>query len=362
MEYKLLTPGPLTTSDSVKNAMLVDHCTWDEDYKEITQSIREELLNIAGVDTESFTVVLMQGSGSFSVESVLSSTIGKNDKVLICSNGAYGKRMAEMANRHDLNYTMYNLSEDNVPNAKEIEKILENNKSINTLAIVHSETTSGILNPLEEISEVVKKYNLSFIVDAMSSFGGIEIHMEKLNIDYLISSANKCIQGVPGFGFIICNKDALKRIDVIPRTLSLDLLSQLETMDIDGKWRYTSPTHTVLAFKQAILELQEEGGVSKRHKRYKHNNEIIRKGLEELGFEPYLKSNQGPFITSFKYPENEKFDFNEFYEYLKNNGYAIYPGKISEVDCFRIGNIGDIYPEDMYRVVELVKEYMEGIK
>ena len=179
MEYKLLTPGPLTTSDSVKNAMLVDHCTWDEDYKEITQSIREELLNIAGVDTESFTVVLMQGSGSFSVESVLSSTIGKNDKVLICSNGAYGKRMAEMANRHDLNYTMYNLSEDNVPNAKEIEKILENNKSINTLAIVHSETTSGILNPLEEISEVVKKYNLSFIVDAMSSFGGIEIHMEK---------------------------------------------------------------------------------------------------------------------------------------------------------------------------------------
>ena len=361
MNYKLLTPGPLTTSATVKEVMQVDHCTWDEDYKIITQKICQRLLELAGVSEEEYAAILMQGSGSFSVEAVLSSVLGPQDKVLICVNGAYGERMVQMAERHGLSYYSYEVPEDQIPSATVIQTILQKDPSITALAMVHSETTSGILNELTEISKVTREAGILFVVDAMSSFGGIPIDVKELGIDFLISSANKCIQGVPGFSFIICKKAALFLSEGNARTVSLDIHDQYRAMAADGKWRFTSPTHTVLAFEQALKELEEEGGIEVRYTRYLSNNQFLRQKMEEIGFEPYIYTHQGPFITSFLYPKNLNFQFQNFYSYLKEHGYAIYPGKINSLDCFRIGNIGDIYLEDMNNVTQAIHEYMEEI-
>lgn len=358
MEYKLLTPGPLTTTKSVKQAMMVDHCTWDQEYKTITQDIRQKLLTLAGVTDTEYTTILMQGSGSFGVESVLSSVIGEEDHVLICVNGAYGLRIVSMSERHNLTYTVYEVAEDEIPQAEAITEILKNDSSITAIAMVHSETTSGILNELEDIAQLAKENGLLFIVDAMSSFGGIPIDVSGLSIDFLISSSNKCIQGVPGFSFILAKRDQLEKRRYA-RTLSLDLYDQYETMEKDGKWRFTSPTHTVLAFQQALKELDEEGGIYQRYMRYLTNNRLLRQKMEELGYQPFIKQYQGPFITSFLFPKQASFDFDNFYQHLKENGFVIYPGKISTADCFRIGNIGDIYPEDIHRLVKVIENYTE---
>ena len=201
--YKLLTPGPLTTTSTVKEQMLFDRCTWDQEYKEITQKIRSQLLELAGATQEEYTVVLMQGSGTFAVESVLTTAMSANDKVLIVTNGAYGERIVKMAQCIGIKYREYSVGYDEYPNEAELRNILAEDSAITHLAMVHCETTTGILNPLEMISKVAKEYGKTLIIDAMSSFGGVEINIPKLGIDYLISSANKCIQGVPGFGFVI---------------------------------------------------------------------------------------------------------------------------------------------------------------
>lgn len=359
MEYKLLTPGPLTTTKSVKQAMMVDHCTWDQEYKTITQEIRQKLLSLAGVSETDYTTILMQGSGSFGVESVLSSMIGPEDHVLICANGAYGRRIVSMSERYNLTYTVYEVAEDEIPQAADIMEILGSDPTITAIAMVHSETTSGILNELDEIAKLAKDNGLLFIVDAMSSFGGIPIDVSALSIDFLISSSNKCIQGVPGFSFTLAKRDQLEKRQAFARTVSLDLYDQYETMEKDGKWRFTSPTHTVLAFHQALKELELEGGIYQRYMRYLTNNRLLRQKMEELGYRPFIKQHQGPFITSFLYPKQGAFNFDNFYHHLKQNGFVIYPGKISTVDCFRIGNIGDIYPEDIDRLVQVIENYTE---
>lgn len=197
-KYKLLTPGPLTTTDTVKQEMLFDHCTWDDDYKKITLEIREQLLELAHADSDIYTVVLMQGSGTFGVESVLSSVVGTNEKLLIAANGAYGERMEEIARHNQIPYVIYREQYNQIPSAEKIKKLLEDKPSITHVSMVHSETTSGILNDIEAVAKVVKAAGKTFIVDAMSSFGGIDIDAQKMGIDFIVSSANKCIQGVPG--------------------------------------------------------------------------------------------------------------------------------------------------------------------
>ena len=258
--YKLLTPGPLTTTDTVKKEMLFDHCTWDDDYKKITLSIREKLLKLAHVNEPEYTVVLMQGSGTFGVESVLTSVIGEEDTLLIAANGAYGERMGDIARHAGIRYLMYEEDYNKIPSAEKIGEILEEHPEITHVSMVHSETTSGILNDIASVARVVKGAGKTFIVDDMSSFGGVDIPVGDLGIDFIISSANKCIQGVPGFSFIICNREKLMESKGKARSLSLDLYDQWETMNKDGKWRFTSPTHVVLAFAQALKEMEEEGG------------------------------------------------------------------------------------------------------
>ncbi len=358
--YKLLTPGPLTTTDTVKKEMLLDHCTWDDDYKQITQEIRKELLKLAHVSEEDYTVVLMQGSGTFGVESVLTSVIGEDEKLLIAANGAYGKRMASIAEHAKIDYVLYEEDFDKVPDAGKIAEYLDEDAKITHVAMVHSETTSGILNDIESVAKAVKERGKTFIVDAMSSFGGVDIQVGELGIDFIISSANKCIQGVPGFSFIICRRDKLMESKGKARSLSLDLYDQWETMEKDGKWRFTSPTHVVLAFRQALRELEEEGGIEKRQERYEKNNQILIENLAELGIRPYVGADvQGPIITTFYYPEHHNFSFQDMYQYIKERGYAIYPGKVTDADTFRIGNIGEIYPEDMVKVTAIISEFLK---
>lgn len=361
--YKLLTPGPLTTTESVKNEMLFDHCTWDDDYKVITLDIRKKLLNLAHVSEKEYTVVLMQGSGTFGVESVLTSAVGEKDKLLVVANGAYGERMEDIAKHAKMNYMIYNEVYYKVPDAQKVAEILDANPDITHVSMVHSETTSGILNDIEAVAQVVKEHGCTMIVDAMSSFGGVDIPVGDWGIDFIISSANKCIQGVPGFSFIIVKRDKLMECEGKARSLSLDLYDQWKTMEKDGKWRFTSPTHVVLAFAQALKELEEEGGIEARHQRYMDNNRLLIEKLAELGIKPYIDAeHQGPIITTYFYPENHTFSFQEMYQYIKERGYAIYPGKVTEADTFRIGNIGEIYEEDILKVAGLIKEFLYLVK
>lgn len=358
-QYKLLTPGPLTTTQTVKEQMLEDRCTWDDAYKNLTQTIRQNLLEIAEANPETYTTVLQQGSGSFVVESVLQTALSDKEHVLIISNGAYGNRMIEMAQRINKRVTAIKVDFENIPDFQQVEAVVQDNPSITHIAMVHCETTTGILNPLLPFTEIAEKYNLITIVDAMSSFGGIPIHVEELNIDYLISSANKCIQGVPGFGFVIAKQATLNNTKGNAQSLALDLYDQWQTMEQDkGKWRYTSPTHVVAAFHQALIELDKEGGVEARYNRYRELNEYLRKHLSEIGFEPYIEdANQSPIITTFLYPY-ETFDFNDFYQKMKEVGFILYPGKLMDTPSFRIGNIGDLEIEDLYNLIGNIRKYL----
>ncbi len=353
--YLLLTPGPLSTSGSVRKSMLRDWCTWDNDYNEIVQSIREKLVEMCGVTTK-HSCVLMQGSGTFSVESVIGSVIPAQGKLLVLANGAYGKRMAEIATYLNIPVMVSDSGETNPPDLKQLSDTLEGNPDISHVAVVHCETTTGMLNPVKEIGDIAKGHGKQYIVDAMSSFGGIPIALDDIKADFLVSSANKCIQGVPGFGFIIATRDALQASAGCARSLSLDLYSQWKTMqEGKGKWRFTSPTHTVRAFAQALSELDAEGGVMARNARYIKNQKSLVEGMQALGFQTLLDEKyQSPIITSFLSPDCQDYKFEAFYESLKKKGFVIYPGKVTGADTFRIGNIGDVHPEDIDKLIKAV--------
>ncbi len=360
MRYKLLTPGPLTTTETVKKEMMIDHCTWDDDYKAVTQKIRAGLLQLAHVSEEEYTAVLMQGSGTFGVESAITTLTGREDKLLILANGSYGERMADMARHAGISYIMHSWAIDEQPDAETVKQILQEDKTITHVSMVHSETTSGILNDVQSIGNVVKETGAVFIVDAMSSFAGVDIPVKEWGIDCIISSANKCIQGVPGFSYVIVRKDLLEKSEGNARSLSLDLYDQWKTMNVDGKWRFTSPTHVVLAFAKAMEELEAEGGILARHKRYAANETLLREKLSALGFVPFLRPEvQGPIITTFYYPENCNFSFQEMYDYIKARGYILYPGKTTEAETFRVGNIGEIYEEDILTLADLLSDFLD---
>ncbi|MGE5704169.1 MAG: 2-aminoethylphosphonate--pyruvate transaminase [Clostridia bacterium] len=356
--YLLLTPGPLTTSPTVKQAMLRDWCTWDKDYNELVQDIRTRLVKLATSKHEEYTAVLMQGSGSFSVESVIGSVIPADGKLAVVTNGAYGNRIVQMASMYGIATAVVDCGEVGQADAGRLEDLLKQDPDVTHVMVVHCETTTGMLNPIEELGRVAKTYGKTYIVDAMSSFGGIAFDVAECQIDFMISSANKCIQGVPGFGFILARRDELAKCKGQARSLSLDLYDQWETMEQqNGKWRFTSPTHVVRAFYQALLELEQEGGIEARQQRYVTNQRTLVEGMKRVGFEALLPAEcQSPIITSFLYPESKTFTFAEFYSRLKKNGFVIYPGKITTADTFRIGNIGEVIPADMERLVNTIEQ------
>lgn len=360
--YLLLTPGPLSTTASVKAAMLKDWCTWDDSYNGIVQNIRQALVKLA-TNAPGYTSVLMQGSGTASVESVIGSVVPESGKLAVITNGAYGKRIIEIAEYLQIRVTAIDSGELQSADLAQLEAALISDPDITHVAVVHCETTTGMLNPIDKIRQVVKSHKKVFIVDAMSSFAGVEMDMDALQIDYMISSANKCIQGVPGFGFVIAKHERMEEIEGIARSLSMDLYAQWKCMEENGgKWRFTSPTHVVRAFEQALKELAEEGGISERSQRYAKNHHALIQGMRSLGFETLLEdADQSPIITSFHSPTHPDYNFKRFYLALKDAGFVIYPGKVSEADCFRIGNIGDIYPEDIDNLIKAVEESMYWI-
>lgn len=352
--YLLLTPGPLSTTKTVKQVMLRDWCTWDRDYNEIVQQIRAELVVLA-TPGAGYTAVLMQGSGTFAVEATLTSAVPATGKLLVLANGAYGDRIGEIARRIGLAFKIEDFGELNPPDPDRVRQLLDEDNNITHVAVVHCETTTGMLNPVSAIGKAVKEFGKIFIVDAMSSFGGISMDITALQADFLISSANKCIQGVPGFGFVIARTKVLENCAGNARSLSLDLFDQWRTMEEGGgKWRFTSPTHVVRAFAQALVELKEEG-LSNRCQRYVANQSGLVNGMRRLGFTTLLpESLQSPIITSFLSPTEPDYSFTAFYSALKNQGFVIYPGKVTVADTFRIGNIGDIYPGDIDRLLVVV--------
>ncbi|EOX1814510.1 2-aminoethylphosphonate--pyruvate transaminase [Vibrio cholerae] len=356
--YLLLTPGPLSTSESVREAMLKDWCTWDDDYNiEIVEEIRRKLATLATTQS-GYTAVLMQGSGTASVEAAIGSVMLPTDKLLVIDNGAYGARIAQIAQYLNIACRVIACGETTLPNLDEIADILIGDVQITHLAMVHCETTTGMLNPVADIAKLAKQHGKSVILDAMSSFGGIPMDIGAMGIDFMISSANKCIQGVPGFGFVIAKRSELEQCQGRARSLTLDLYDQWQCMEKNhGKWRFTSPTHTVRAFYQALIELENEGGIAARYQRYQTNQSKLVKGMRELGFVPLLPEKlHSPIITSFYSPEDSDYQFAEFYQRLKQHGFVIYPGKVSHADCFRIGNIGEVYPQDIDRLLCAIQQ------
>jgi 2-aminoethylphosphonate-pyruvate transaminase len=357
--YLLLTPGPLSTSKSVKAVMLRDWCTWDDDYNAIVQQIRHRLVELA-TSQDGYTAVLMQGSGTFSVESVLTSAVAKDRKLLVLANGAYGERMGHIATQAGIDVEVQNSGELSPPDLKRLEQSLAQDDRISHVAVVHCETTTGMLNPVKEIGRIVKSSGRTYIVDAMSSFGGIPMDIAELGTDFLVSSANKCIQGVPGFGFVIARRTEMEKCRGRARSLSLDLFDQWRTMEEQqGKWRFTSPTHTVRAFSQALCELDEEGGIEVRYQRYKKNHATLVYGMQLLGFKCLLDEKYlSPIITAFYSPQAPGYSFAEFYARIKAQGFVIYPGKVTEHETFRIGNIGEVNPPDIERLLRSIARSM----
>lgn len=360
----LFTPGPLTTSRTVKQAMLADLGSRDHAFVGLVREVRDELLRLGGVSQAAgFECVLVQGSGTFGVEAVVSSVVPAGGRMLVLQNGAYGRRIAQMAAVHGIGTTVYETPEDTPPDPAEVERLLDIDPGLTHVAVVHGETTTGIVNPIGPICAAARDRGRVSIVDSMSAFGGIPLDLAALGADFLVSSANKCIEGVPGFSFVLARRSSLLAIEGRARTLSLDLLAQWRGLEGNGQFRFTPPTHALLAFRQALRELDDEGGVAGRHARYAQNNRVIREGMVALGFEPTLSEDvQGPFITSFKYPEGGWFDFGAFYDALNDRGYVIYPGKLSQADAFRIGNIGRLFPADMRALLAAVGEVVAALK
>lgn len=354
----LFTPGPLTTSAPVKQAMLHDAGSWHFEFNALVATIRERLLALAGVSrAKGYEVVLLQGSGTFGVEAVFQTCVPPAGKVAVLSNGAYGERMLQMLQHARIAGVPLRTSEDTPADPRALDALLAKDATITHVAAVHCETTTGILNPIDDLGRVTRKHGRSYVVDAMSSFGALPIDFEKAGIDYLISSANKCIEGVPGFSFVICRRQALLACEGLARSLSLDLLGQLKGFEKNGQFRYTPPTHSILAFARALDELEAEGGPPARCARYTRNQEALATGMKALGFQPYLDpAVQSCIITSFLFPSDPEFTFDAFYRRLSDKGFIIYPGKISQADTFRIGSIGRLFEADIQGLLAAVQQ------
>ncbi|MGB8212127.1 MAG: 2-aminoethylphosphonate--pyruvate transaminase [Anaerolineales bacterium] len=357
----LFTPGPLTTSATTKQAMLRDLGSRDTEFIATIKDVRQRLVALCA-DPDEYTAVLVPGSGTYGIEATLSSVIPPDGKLLLLINGAYGDRMAKIAQVHRITTTNLIFPENTQPDVSALETALAADAAITHIAVVHCETTTGIINPIEAYGEIVKRHARSYIVDAMSSFGAYPIDLKACGIDYLISSSNKCIEGAPGFSFVLARKDTLRATGGFARTLSLDLLAQWEGLEKDGQFRFTPPTHVILAFHQALIELELEGGVPARSQRYRLNYDITLNAMQKMGFRPYVEENKrGYIITSFYYPDHPNFIFRVFYEHLSEKGYVIYPGKLSHADCFRIGHIGRLTAGDVSALMAAVAETLKEL-
>ena len=356
-EPYLLTPGPLTTSRAVKEAMLRDWGSWDGDFRAMTADLRRRLLALTGDTDDAFDCVPMQGSGTFSVEALLGSFLPRDGKALVLVNGAYGQRIAQTLDYLGRAYSVIDKGDYMPPRGPEVAAALDADPAITHVVLVHCETSSGILNPVAEISETVYAKGRKLLVDSMSAFGAVPLDVNEIRYEAMVSSANKCIEGVPGFGFIIARKSELEAARGRSHSLSLDVHAQWAHMNKTGQWRYTPPTHVVAAFLEALRQHEVEGGVSGRGDRYARNRDVLIAGMRDLGFETLLQDRWlSPIIVTFFNPAHASFKFDRFYEMMKQKGFIIYPGKLTAVDSFRVGCIGRIDHHVMRRVVAAAQQ------
>ncbi len=356
-EPYLLTPGPLTTAFSVKQAMLRDWGSWDADFRAMTKSMCDQLVALAGAPQDEFVCVPMQGSGSYCVEAMLGTMVPRDGKVLVLANGAYGLRAAEALRYIGRAHRLIDKGDYMPPRGDEVGAALDADPAITHVIAIHCETSSGILNPVAEISEAVHARGRKLLIDSMSAFGAVDLDVTRIRCEAVVSSANKCIEGVPGFGFVIARRTELQAAKGNCHSLSLDVHAQWVNMVKSGQWRYTPPTHVVAAFLEALRLHREEGGVAARGARYARNRDVLVAGMRALGFETLLQDRWlSPIIVTFFCPADPNFSFARFYDLMKARGFIIYPGKLTVVDSFRIGVIGQLDEEVMRRVVSAVQD------
>lgn len=350
----LFTPGPLNCHEEVHAAMQTDVGSRDDFFLKTIQKIRRQLLQICDLDAnDGYTAIPVQGSGTFGLESALTTLIGPQQKLLILENGAYGKRIREIGMRASREVETYSVPPTERHDPEVLRDLLQTDPSISHVAIVHCETTTGIVNPLPEMAAIAKEAGKSLLVDAMSSFGAIPIDFKTWDIDCLVSSPNKCLESVPGFSFAIVKESSLSRAQGNCPSLSLDLYDQWTGLESTGQFRFTPPTHCLLAFDKALDLFFSEGGIVGRGNRYRNNHETLISGMKALGFEPVLEASlQSPIITSFPFPEDPAFNFEDFYRNLARQGLTIYPGKLENLNSFRIGTIGQLFPDDIKRLLD----------
>ena len=355
----LFTPGPINTSMKTKKSMLVDYGSWDDEFIGITKKIRNKVIKIIKGD-KSYTCVPLQGSGSFGVEAMIIGFIRKNEHILILVNGAYGERIQKICNYHKIKNSALIWDEDKPLNINKLKEKLKRNTKIKHLAFVHCETSTGILNPLDEVSKLCKMRKISLYIDAMSSFGAIDINANKIHFKAIVASSNKCIEGAPGMSFCIAKTADIKKCKGNSDNLSMDLYDQWEYMEKTGRWRYTPPTHVVVAFLKALEQFEKDGGVRVRFNRYEQNLKTLLTEMKKIGFQSLLaRSVQAPIIVTFISPTDKKFNFEKFYQKLKKSGFIIYPGKMAKRDSFRIGCIGNINIKEMKMLTNEIAKFIK---
>ncbi len=342
-EPYLLTPGPLTTSYPVKRAMLRDWGSWDADFRAMTAEIRARMVDLLGPGKDGYECVPMQGSGSFCVEAMLGSLIPRDARVLVLANGAYGQRAAKTLRYLGREHRVLDKGDYLPPRGAEVARILAGDHAISHVVAIHCETSSGILNPIQEIAEATAAAGAKLLIDSMSAFGALPLDPQTTPFDAVVTSANKCLEGVPGFGLVLVHRETLEAAEGISHSLALDLYDQWQNMEATGQWRFTPPTHVVAAFLQALDEHTAEGGIKSRGARYAKNRDTLVGEMRARGFETLLSDDWlSPIIVTFFCPDDPNFDFARFYDLLKADGFIIYPGKLTAVDSFRIGCIGHL--------------------
>ncbi len=357
----LLTPGPLTTSLATKQAMLRDWGSWDASFNAITGSICRDLVEVVH-GTGTHVCVPLQGSGTFSVEAAIGNLVPREGKVLVPNNGAYCARILRILKYLGRASVAIDLPEDRHPTGAMVEEALRADPSITHVAQVHCETGAGVLNPLPEIAEACARQGRGLIVDAMSSFGAIDIDVSKYPVDAVIAASGKCIEGAPGMGFVLARQAVLEKCQGNSHSLAMDLHDQWTYMQKTTQWRFTPPTHVVAAFRVALDQFLAEGGTQARGARYARNCETLLEGMAGLGFRSFLpRAIQAPVIVTFHAPEDPAYAFKPFYEKVRSRGYILYPGKLTQVETFRVGCIGAIDSNEMRNVVSAVGETLKDM-
>lgn len=358
----LLTPGPLSTSLTVKQAMLHDYGSRDTNFSKMNREVLERILSLIN-GTETHAIVPIQGGGTFAVESMLQTVLPNSGCLLILANGAYGRRMATICERTSKRYIKIECPENEPVNVDMLRSYLAEHPEVTHVAVVYCETTTGLLNPIQEIADVVAKANRKLLIDAISAFGALPLDAAITPFDAVTVTANKGLQCVPGCAFCVIRKTTLEQCEGNAPSLCLDLYDQWKVMEKTGQWRFTPPIQVLAALHTSLQELEQEGGIPVRLQRYITNRDMLIQRMKELGFKLYLSEElQTPIIVTFLTPNHPIFDFNNFYDRLKEKGFIIYPGKLTQVDTFRIGCIGDLYPEQMEKALDAIEEVLTDLK